>query len=307
MSSQLGIAHAGARLADDGRGHAVIDCSSCGFAHFWPKPTPEELATYYAQSFYETHSPSDWFDKEASEESYWQIEHADRLNGFTELLEQRVGKLLDIGCGAGWLLAYAAERGWEVLGIEPSRTAWELASRRANVRLGTFPEVDVSDGAPFDAVHLKLVMEHVPDPAVILDAVRNVLRPGGVVCVEVPNDFNRLQAAARQQLAKPAWWVVYPVHINYFNFASLERLLARCGFEPVRRVATYPMEWFLLQGVDYIGRDDVGRRCHEQRMTYEMNLESAGMGEFRRAFSRWLADHGIGREAVVYARRRGRT
>ena len=295
--------HNGPELANDGNGHGVIDCTFCGFAHFWPKPDPEELAKYYAESFYETHSPPDWAEKEASEQSYWQIEHSDRLSTFAELLGRPTGKLLDVGCGGGWLLEYAAARGWDVLGIEPSRFMWERASTRAPVVLGMFPDVDLKGKGPFDVIHLKQVMEHVAEPEAFLSSVGRAIEPGGVVCVEVPNDFNPLQAAVQATLSKPAWWVVYPVHINYFTFDSLEGLLRRTGFEPVRREATYPMEWFLLQGTDYIGRDEIGRECHGKRIQLEMNLESAGLSDVRRSFGRWLASQGIGREAIVYAKR----
>lgn len=295
--------HRGLELVRHDDEHRVIDCEGCGFAHFWPKPTPERLRAYYADSFYETHSPPDWAEKEAAEEPYWQIEHEDRVSAFADLLGQPSGKLLDIGCGGGWLLAFAAARGWDVHGIEPSRAMWERARTRAPVELGMFPEAPLGGKEPFDVVHLKLVMEHVTEPLRFLADVHTVLRPGGIVCIEVPNDFNRLQRAIRTQLGKPPWWVVYPVHINYFTFDSLERLLQRAGFEPVRREATYPMEWFLLQGIDYIGHDSVGRRCHEQRMAFERNLESGGLGDLRRAFAKWLASEGIGREAIVYARR----
>lgn len=314
--------HFGPELAKDTGGHAVIDCVPCGFAHLWPKPTPDALAEYYAESFYETHSPADWADKEEAEEPYWQIEHRDRVTAFAELLGRSSesmsgstsgsvsgsssgsmsGSILDIGCGGAWLIRYAATAGWDVQGIEPSKSMWERARRRAPVLLGTFPDVDLG-GRSFDVVNLKLVMEHVPDPALLLREVRKVLNPGGVVCIEVPNDFNPLQAAVRDLYGKAAWWVAYPAHLNYFSFDSLERLLARTGFEPVRREATYPMEWFLLQGVDYIGSDEAGRACHTQRMTFEANLEHSGLADLRKDFGRWLASKGIGREAVVFAKR----
>lgn len=293
--------HNGPELIQDGNGHAVIDCVKCGFAHLSPKPTEEELADYYANAFYETHSPSDWAEKEAAEQPYWEIEYDDRLSAFAEILQKPHGKLLDVGCGGGWLLSYAAGRGWQALGIEPSRSMWERAARRSSVLQGTFPGVDLSEHVPFDAVHLKLVLEHVSDPLAVLRAVHEVLRPGGVVVVQAPNDFNSLQLASRKLLNKDPWWVAHPVHVNYFTFESLERTLRRCGFEPQMREATFPMEWFLLQGIDYIGRDDIGRKCHGQRMALERNLEAVGLSNLRRGFSRWLASEGIGREAIVYA------
>src|SRR5207244_12295136 len=41
--------HLGPVLADDGRGHRVLDCLACGFAHFWPRPSADDLAAYYAR------------------------------------------------------------------------------------------------------------------------------------------------------------------------------------------------------------------------------------------------------------------
>ena len=296
--------HSGIELTRNSKGHAVMDCSVCGFAHLWPKPSADELAEYYAKAFYETHSPKDWVEKEEAEQPYWQLEYADRLAACSEILQMPTGRLLDIGCGGGWFLAWAKARGWDVLGIEPSRSMWERAATRAPVLLGTFPGEDISAKAPFDVVHVKLVLEHVSNPLEVLEEVSKVLRPGGVVIVQVPNEFNPAQLAAQKLLGKDSWWVVHPVHVNYFNFESLERTLLRSGYEPRIREASFPMEWFLLQGIDYIGRDDIGRQCHGQVMALEKNLEASKLTHIRRGFSRWLASQGIGRQAIVYAVKR---
>jgi hypothetical protein len=63
------------------------------------------------------------------------------------------------------------------------------------------------------------------------------------------------------------------------------------------------MEFFLLQGIDYVGDDTVGRRCHGQRMALAQGLEAAGLSQLRQSFGRWLAANGIGRESVIYALR----
>src|SRR5262249_54741768 len=83
--------HRGPILASAGHGHDVVDCAVCGFAHLSPRPTAAELAAYYTRSFYETHSPPDWAEKEAAEQAYWSIEHADRLSAFAELLGRPTG------------------------------------------------------------------------------------------------------------------------------------------------------------------------------------------------------------------------
>lgn len=295
--------HRGPLLAEDEGGRHVVDCRACGFAHIVPRPSDEELAGYYQRGFYETHSPPDWAEKEAREQEYWQIEYRDRLEVFERLKVTSDRRLLDVGCGAGWFLAHAASRSWDGLGIEPSEAMWKRAAKRASVVHGSLADFEPVELGRFDAVHVKLVLEHVRDPSEFLRAIDRVVTPGAIVCIEVPNDFNPLQFAVQRVLDKKPWWVSFPAHLNYFSFDSLEELLRRHGFEPLERFGTYPMEWFLLQGIDYVGRDDVGRRCHQQRMNLETNLEAAGLGDIRREFGSWLASRGIGREAVVYARK----
>jgi SAM-dependent methyltransferase len=164
-------------------------------------------------------------------------------------------------------------------------------------------EVDWDALGVFDAVHLKLVLEHLPDPAAVLAAAVARLRPGGVLCVQVPNDFNRLQSVVcRTVSGTPPWWVAPPYHVNYFDFESLERLCARVGAVPVRRDTNFPMELFLLMGDHYVGDDAVGRACHRKRMAFEERLAAAGEDGLRRRLYAALAAAGLGREAIVYAR-----
>ena len=56
------------------------------------------------------------------------------------------------------------------------------------------------------------------------------VRPGGLVCVGVPNDYNGFQAAVRAGGSAP-WWLAPPHHLNYFDFDSLSGLLSRLGLE----------------------------------------------------------------------------
>jgi 2-polyprenyl-3-methyl-5-hydroxy-6-metoxy-1,4-benzoquinol methylase len=276
----------------------VIDCVSCGYAHLDPLPDDSELAHMYAQTYYRDLNPG-WLEKDASERSFWELEHADKLNDWSSLLGREGGALLDVGCSGGLLIEHATEAGWHAEGIEPEETAVEYARRRGlTVHRGLYEEIELARGS-FDVVHAKLVFEHLPRPRDLLAWARPLLRPGGLVSVHVPNDFNPLQIAARDALRKDDWWVAPPFHVNYFTFDSLERLLASSGFEPCGRDATYPMEWFLLMGEDYVGNDELGRAAHTKRMTLEQRLEEVAL---RRPLHAHLAAQGVGREAIVHAR-----
>jgi SAM-dependent methyltransferase len=197
-------------------------------------------------------------------------------------------------------MEYAVTRGWEAVGIEPSTEAvQEARDQGLTVHPGLYQEIDIEPGS-FDVVHSKLVGEHLPDPRHHLRWATRALAPGGIVSMHIPNDFNNLQLAARDALNKPDWWVAPPFHINYFSFESLERLMRSEGLEPVGRDATFPVEWFLLMGEDYVGDEHLGSSVHTRRMTLESHLEELGM---RRSLHQYVAGMGVGREAIVHARR----
>jgi SAM-dependent methyltransferase len=154
----------------------------------------------------------------------------------------------DIGSGPGFSENRQA-RGWNVIGIEPSRQAAAHArSLGIEVVEGFFDADIVPVLGRFDAVNLNNVLEHVPDPIAILLRAGALLEPGGVICVNVPNDFSPFQVAAAATGETGEWWIAPPHHLNYFDFATLSNLLERLKFEVAEKTTSFPMEAFLLMG-----------------------------------------------------------
>jgi hypothetical protein len=112
------------------------------------------------------------------------------------------------------------------------------------------------------------------------------------------------QETARKKLGKSAWWVAPDHHLNYFDYTSLAGLLARHGLVEIDRVASFPMEMFLLMGDDYVGHPEIGKACHKRRMNFERSLIESGHEAQLATLYRSLAQAGMGRTCGILAQKR---
>jgi SAM-dependent methyltransferase len=152
------------------------------------------------------------------------------------------GRLLDFGAGWGQFVQVAGESGWDATGIEPTpgralhaREALGLDVRTATLTPGLFPEEH------FDAVVSLQVFEHLEDPAAEIDRIASVLRPGGILAIEVPSIASplvRLMGGAHRHFN--------PDHFWFFSPDTLQRFVTDHGFSvlecssPTRRLS---VEW----------------------------------------------------------------
>jgi len=292
-------------LLDEVKGYKIIDCKPCGFRHVLPLPKPDALKAAYSEAYYRDEKPA--YIARAKEDAEWsKLAWNDRLTLFEELLagETKPLHVLDIGCGPGWFLSAARERGWQTRGIEPSKQAAAHAQGLGlNVADVMFDAGVASCLQAAHVVHLNNMLEHVADPIGLLKLAISRVWPGGLVCVGVPNDYNGFQEAVRAGGSAP-WWLAPPHHLNYFDFSTLAGLLERLGLEVMEALTSFPMELFLLMGENYVGDDALGRACHTRRKRFDLSLEQAGLGHVRRKLYSALAKAGLGREAIIVARKK---
>ncbi len=139
-------------------------------------------------------------------------------------------RLLDIGCGAGSLLQAAQRAGWEAEGVEVSRPSVEHV-RRAGFKVfhGELSAARYAD-EQFDVVTASEVLEHVPDPQMMLVEIARILRPGGLFWGTTPHG-----RGLSAQLLGIAWSTVSPPeHLQLFSLAGMHRLLKGAGFRSAR-------------------------------------------------------------------------
>lgn len=139
---------------------------------------------------------------------------------------RQLNRWLDVGFGAGALMRAAASLGWEVAGTEVSASAAAAVEKEGfEVHLVEVQELDVQDGT-FDVVSMVEVLEHVPEPDILLMSAARLLRPGGALYVTTPH-----ARGISARLLRTSWSVVSPPeHLQLFSIHGIGEALARAGF-----------------------------------------------------------------------------
>jgi SAM-dependent methyltransferase len=174
------------------------------------------------------------------------------------LLAADAARGLDAGCGTGGLLKAlrAAAPGWEVVGLDFSPVACQLARSRTGAEIveGSITALPFPD-ASFDAVLSADVVCQVEDDSRALREFARVVRPGGAVLVNVPAyrwlwSYHDDTCQTRHRYTRPRLVRLFteaglePVHASYANFLPLPLIAARRKLfrpaDPSSDVRAYP-------------------------------------------------------------------
>ncbi|MHC5209688.1 MAG: class I SAM-dependent methyltransferase [Planctomycetota bacterium] len=266
----------------------VVACSRCGLVYVNPRLSPERLHDMYQEAY--------WTSDRACEFGYTEYLAEAPLYLRTYRLRREVilrrkpgpGRVLDVGCAAGFFLKVMVELGWETTGVELSAPMVEYATKElglADIRRGDMLSLDLP-ADHWDVVTLWDVIEHLEDPIAHLRAAARVLKPDGLMVIETQNVgslFARLLGRKWQHYK-------HAEHLYHFDPHSLERLLDLAGLE---RVHSSPRHGGKYVSMAFLS-ERVGR-IHPVLSTLAAPLRLLG----QRAFYLNFMD-----EMVVLARRR---
>jgi 2-polyprenyl-3-methyl-5-hydroxy-6-metoxy-1,4-benzoquinol methylase len=223
-------------------GFALERCRTCGFVFMNPRYCNEALEGLYTQKK-DVAALIEHYDKIASPATIAQYNL--RLDFIERHMPGR-GRLLDFACAAGHFFEQAAKRGWEAHGVDIGEWTQEAASVRglANMHVGYLNDIAFSDEY-FDVVHAAQVFEHLESPREALKEIRRILRPGGLLYVDVPN-YRTLPIMLNKDdfmLNAP------PQHINFFTPGTLSAMLSSADFKDIRIHTSGGLKWENLLGI----------------------------------------------------------
>jgi len=137
------------------------------------------------------------------------------------------GRLLDIGCAAGFFLKVAQDADWSVEGIEPNRGLAEWGQKKYGLPIKTVDFLNSNyPPASFEVITFWDVLEHVHDPRAYLHEAYSILKPGGFIFINFPDFGSRLARIFGEK-----WWFLSPVHIYYFDRRTLKKMMEDEGYD----------------------------------------------------------------------------
>lgn len=211
------------------------ECSACGFVYLSPRPTEAQLAQLYSDEYF-LHDGADCGAHSATD---YETAAQQGSVKFPEILGwikryRPSGRFFEVGCGMGYFLEYARRHGYEVSGIEYAALGTKVCREKfgLDVAQSSFERFAGTPGT-YDVVFMGDVLEHLVDPMAMMRKAVGLLKPGGVVAVEVPSMFNsltgRLAVAGYRILRTRKRMPMPPYHVNEFLPATLKAVLRGAG------------------------------------------------------------------------------
>ena len=211
----------------------VVHCDECHLEFVNPLPTLESMKENYQKEMIGD-------ETESGLHSSYILERQARIKSFSKLYNSRLslierlysgkGNLLDIGCGAGFFLHCAKERGWNCHGLEILPEYIKFAQENFaldNIRLESLDDSLSYDTNTFDVITLWDLIEHLRNPLDCLKRIHHAMKPGGLLVMWTPNVKNAVFLKEN--------WVGYETlqHFYFFSRDSLNQMLEKAGFKIV--------------------------------------------------------------------------
>ena len=218
-----------------GESFSIMECSECGngMTDISTGISPEDA--YYSDYYYGENNQKfnpllesiiRWFRKQ-------------RANTLISHFKQS-GNILDIGCGRAHMLYAFKNSGWNCIGTELSNASSQFARNNYDIDVQLTKDIDTLSlpKESQDLVTMFHVFEHVENPANTLNQIHTVLKPNGILVIEVPN-FDSWQSR---------WWndkwhhLDPPRHLFHFSKKGLIKTLDQNGFSVVN-LSTWSLEF----------------------------------------------------------------
>ncbi|MCK5860844.1 MAG: class I SAM-dependent methyltransferase [Candidatus Hydrogenedentes bacterium] len=223
----------------------IFECPGSG-TRFRIPPSPKELTQLHDQGYQKFYGEGTPELAAAHSEKL-----AERVGFLCQYLKE--GRVLDVGCSTGLLMQELTQMGFDPFGCDVSSEACSSTSARFNAEKvchgNVVDALHAFGKETFDAITLMDVIEHFHDAGAELTAIRDLLKPEGLLFLRTPTlaspffhiaDWSyRLSAGYYKKAVQT---IYHAEHIYFFSEKGLRMLLEESGFEVLTVVAD-PLPW----------------------------------------------------------------
>jgi 2-polyprenyl-3-methyl-5-hydroxy-6-metoxy-1,4-benzoquinol methylase len=212
--------------------YRVLRCSGCSMVWVSPRWSDDAIHEVYGEEYWRSDSPKTKGYADYAAEAKLYLKTFQRRMKFVGRHVPPGGRILDVGCAAGYFLRVAAEAGHDVRGVEVSTAIGKeaVAALGDRVHLGTLESAPIGrpgwEEGSFDLLTMWDVIEHVPDPQALLRTCRRMLKPNGRILVETQNVDSRFA----RSLGRRWHHFKHEEHIYHFNRKTMRLVLEQTGF-----------------------------------------------------------------------------
>ncbi len=203
----------------------LYDCPECGTAYFPDiSPPPYEDQSHGGQKENFT-APSKFYVEQGAG-------FEPMIAPFFWLPKNTIKSLLEVGCGYGFSLDFAARAlGWNAQGVDPSHIARTGSSELGIPIMAGYLNADTKlEGMPFDLVFSSEVIEHIADPDPFVDVLAMAAGKQGTLLLTTPDIEGLRQERAVEEIIP----LLSPgSHLVLFSKNGLDACLKRAGFKHV--------------------------------------------------------------------------
>ena len=217
----------------------LVKCNKCGLIYLNPRPTKEYIQKFYPSSFYEPRKLGNKA-KEGTLETIAKIfvlPHILKSKALQEKISivekyhSTNGKILDIGSCSAKFLSAMKTKGWDVLGIEISKSMCDYALKTYNINCinSNVTDLGINDlkDNHFDIITLWATLAHIDDPKQALRLCHHALKPGGKVIILTSNADSLEEKWFKKIDRNP---IDIPRHLYHFNTRSMSQYFRLTGF-----------------------------------------------------------------------------
>jgi SAM-dependent methyltransferase len=208
-------------------GYFILECKICGHRFCKIDDIENHLSNVYSDDYF--YGGKDGYPNYISEKG---ILYKHGFNYATILSKySKPGRILDVGCAAGFILKSFEQQGWIGTGIEPNATmaAYGRSVLNLNIQIGSLESFETDQ--TFDLITFIQVIGHFYDLDKAIINASNHLHPGGFILVE---SWNRSSLVARIMGKK---WHEFcpPIAIHWFSDHTLTDLFDYYGFHLIEK------------------------------------------------------------------------